>query len=353
MSMDLLGTYNGLLFLKVTNDDGTVRLFICNPVTRRVHQIQDFVLPMPTGRVIYDFGFNALSSSMYILGTERVRYITMQLMYDAKSQQYWWPVLYCPYVNVNTRFVGFVDNQFVMQYSRPLHVEYHGLSYRRSPGKSFIYMDSKNITGKTKQPLTPSLNLPSTKRSRGHEAENEGRHYTHNMENYTPHQSGSEIFNDVTNSNTPVTRKRSCIGTSSQHRQKDMSMNSMSPAMVPKEIYLSSATPHVDPVIVHNGSPHSNKLSQEYVDIGFLHMNVNIVVLFFGKVQLPKRQDPPKVLENLLVNNDSRRDLLPRADETQRFSQLYIYDTDNEVFNRIGCEMLVHQLLKIHVMHRL
>ncbi|KAF7812041.1 F-box protein CPR30-like [Senna tora] len=89
MSMDLLGTYNGLLFLKVTNDDETVRLFICNPTTRRVRQIQDFILPMPTGRVKYDFGFNALSSSMYILGPELVRYITMQLMYDAKFQQYW------------------------------------------------------------------------------------------------------------------------------------------------------------------------------------------------------------------------------------------------------------------------
>ncbi|KAF7825228.1 ATP-dependent DNA helicase PIF1 [Senna tora] len=28
-------------------------------------------------------------------------------------------------------------------------------------------------------------------------------------------------------------------------------------------------------------------------------------------------------------------DLLPGADETPRFSQLYIYDTDNEVFNRM------------------
>ncbi|KAF7825227.1 F-box protein CPR30-like [Senna tora] len=239
MSMDLLGTSNGLLFLKVTNDDGTVRLFICNPTTRRVRQIQDFVLPMPTG----------------------------------------------------------------------------------CPAKSIISMDSKNLSGKTTQPLTPSLNLSSTKRSRGHEAENEdnlkfsqrsalsdltngyqthmpphigftplvlspGGHYTYNMENYTPHHSGSVIFNDVTYSNTPVTRKRSCIGTSSQHHQKDdfndeigspkiptlvatdMSMNSMSPAMVPKEIHLSSTTPHVHPEIVHNGSPHSNKLNQEYVDIG-------------------------------------------------------------------------------------
>ncbi|KAF7820635.1 replication protein A 70 kDa DNA-binding subunit-like [Senna tora] len=42
-----------------------------------------------------------------------------------------------------------------------------------NPAKSFISMDSKNLTGKTKQPLTSSLNLPSTKRSRGHEAENE------------------------------------------------------------------------------------------------------------------------------------------------------------------------------------
>ncbi|KAF7812509.1 replication factor-A carboxy-terminal domain protein [Senna tora] len=259
ISMDLLGTYNGLIFLKVTNDDETMRLFICNPATKRVRQIQDFVLPMPTGRVKYDFGFNALFSSMYILviyeesnnenqlrvmlysclthtwtninppdfhtniwesksvcingimywlsyppieaveqlptilrfdfadhifstisgpsnrpvfsyipvefegslaiicgelqGTEIVRYITMQLMYDAKSQQYWWPVLSWPYVNVNTRLV---------------------VSYRKSTGKSFISMDSINLTIKTKQPLTPSLKMPSTKRSRGHEAENEG-----------------------------------------------------------------------------------------------------------------------------------------------------------------------------------
>ncbi|KAF7821239.1 uncharacterized protein G2W53_026694 [Senna tora] len=101
-----------------------------------------------------------------------------------------------------------------------------------------------------------------------------------------------------------------------------------------------------------------------------------------GKVQLPKRRDPPKILENLLVNNDSRSkqfrrrirtynnmfaftsmggridnsandgrgpyvfrlhgqnmhligDLLPKADETLRFSQLYIYDTNNEVINRM------------------
>ncbi|KAF7812510.1 uncharacterized protein G2W53_033486 [Senna tora] len=101
-----------------------------------------------------------------------------------------------------------------------------------------------------------------------------------------------------------------------------------------------------------------------------------------GKVQLPKIRDPPKILENLLVNNDSRSkqlrrrirtynnmfqftsmggridnsandgrgpyvfrlhgqnmhligDLLPKADETPRFSQLYIYDTDNEVVNRM------------------
>ncbi|KAF7844330.1 uncharacterized protein G2W53_001235 [Senna tora] len=65
--MDLLGTYNGLIFVKVTNDDETVRLFICNPATKRVRLIQDFVLPMPTGRVKFDFGFNDLSSSMYIL----------------------------------------------------------------------------------------------------------------------------------------------------------------------------------------------------------------------------------------------------------------------------------------------
>ncbi|KAF7814860.1 uncharacterized protein G2W53_028829 [Senna tora] len=38
-------------------------------------------------------------------------------------------------------------------------------------------MDSINLTGKTKQLLTPSLNSPSTKRSRDHEAENEANHY--------------------------------------------------------------------------------------------------------------------------------------------------------------------------------
>ncbi|KAF7820632.1 uncharacterized protein G2W53_026087 [Senna tora] len=135
-------------------------------------------------------------------------------------------------------------------------------------------------------------------------------------------------------------------------------MNSMSPAMVPKEIHLSSATPHVHPKIVHNGSPHSNKLSQEYVDIGLPTYECEHCGAIFwyeesinksrntknpkfslcclqGKVQLPKRRDPPKILENLLVNNDSRRDLLSGADETPRFSQLYIYDIDNEVFDRM------------------
>ncbi|KAF7826326.1 uncharacterized protein G2W53_017490 [Senna tora] len=38
-------------------------------------------------------------------------------------------------------------------------------------------MDSKNLTDKTKQALTPRLNLPSTKRSKGHESENEANHY--------------------------------------------------------------------------------------------------------------------------------------------------------------------------------
>ncbi|KAF7800995.1 putative PIF1 DNA helicase/replication protein A1-like protein [Senna tora] len=182
-------------------------------------------------------------------------------------------------------------------------------------------------------------------------------------------------------------------------------MDSTSPVMVPKEINLSSATPHVDPLIVHNGSPQSNKLSQEYVDIGlptyecehcgaifWYEERINksrksknpkfSLCCLHGKVQLPKIRDPLKILENLLLNNDSRTkqfrrriitynnmfsftsmggqidnsandgkgpyvfrlhgqnmyligDLLPKADEIPRFSQLYIYDTDNEVVNRM------------------
>ncbi|KAF7826959.1 uncharacterized protein G2W53_018123 [Senna tora] len=180
----------------------------------------------------------------------------------------------------------------------------------------------------------------------------------------------------------------------------------MSPAMVPKEIHLSPATSHVRLEIVHNGSPHSNKLSQEYVDIGLPTYECEHCGAIFwyeervkksrntkkpkfslcclqGKVQLPKRRDPPKILEILLVNNDARSkqfkrriiitynnmfaftsmggridksandgkgpyvfqlhgqnmhlmgDLLLGVDETPRFLQLYIYNTDNEAFNRM------------------
>ncbi|KAF7835606.1 ATP-dependent DNA helicase PIF1 [Senna tora] len=491
ISMDLLGTYNGLIFLKVTNDVEIVRLFICNPATKRVRQIQDFV-PMPTGRVKYDFSFNALSSSMYILviyeesnngnqlrvmlysclshtwsninppdfhaniwesksvcingimywlsyppidaveqlptilrfdfahqifstisgpsnrpifsytpvelegslaiicgelqGTEIVRYITMQLMYDAKSQQYWWPVLSWPYVNVNTRLV---------------------VSYRNSTGKSLISMDSINLTVKTKQPLTPSLKTPSTKRSRGHEAENEANNYitpdivkfsqrsalsdltnvsqTQQMSlphnslfvpnhfypgyqthmpphiGFTPLVLSPDDFNDEVaspkihtlvptenrkNSNTIISNRHSSTSNSNLDDQEniiptdlrassarvarkqrkailvekrlkesnlkfhDMSMDSTSPAMVPKEIHLSSATPHVDLVIVHNGSPHSNKLSQEYVDIGLPTYGCEHCGAIFWRSA-------------------------SKSDETPRFSQLYIYDTDNEVVNRM------------------
>ncbi|KAF7826960.1 uncharacterized protein G2W53_018124 [Senna tora] len=140
MSIDLLGTYNGLLFVKVTNNDETVRLFICNPATRRqfptiLHfDLADHIFSTICGltnRPVVSYIPVEFEGSLAIIcaelqAPELVQYITMQLMYDVKSQQYWWPVLFCPYANDNTYFVGFVDNQFVMQYCWPLHVECYG-----------------------------------------------------------------------------------------------------------------------------------------------------------------------------------------------------------------------------------
>ncbi|KAF7826708.1 replication protein A 70 kDa DNA-binding subunit B-like [Senna tora] len=87
--------------------------------------------------------------------------------------------------------------------------------------ESFISMDSKNLTDKNKQALTPRLNLPSTKRSKGHESENEANHYvTPENLKFSQRSALSDLTNDVTNSKTPVTKKRSCIGSSSQHSKK-------------------------------------------------------------------------------------------------------------------------------------
>ncbi|KAF7826886.1 uncharacterized protein G2W53_018050 [Senna tora] len=152
-------------------------------------------------------------------------------------------------------------------------------------------------------------------------------------------------------------------------------MNSTSFDMVPKEMHFSAATSHVRPETVENGAPISVKLSEEYVDIGLPIYECEHCGAIFWR-------DPPKILENLLVNNDARSkqfrrtirtynnmfaftsiggridnstndgkgpfvfrlhgqnkhltgDLLPGPDETPRFLQLYIYDTDSEVFNRM------------------
>ncbi|KAF7807998.1 putative PIF1 DNA helicase/replication protein A1-like protein [Senna tora] len=318
----------------------------------------------PSNRPVFSYVPVEFQGSLAIIcgelqGTEIVRYITMQLMYDAKSQQYWWPVLSWPYVNVNTRLV---------------------VSYRKSTGKLFISMDSVNLTGKTKQPLTPSLKTPSTKRSRGHEAENEANNYvTPDIVKF----SRRSALSDLTNV--------------SQTQPMSLPHNSL---FVPNHFYPGYQT-HMPPHIGFTPLV----FSHEYVDIGLptyecehcgaifgtrTHQQVKksknpkfSLCCLHGKVQLPKIRDSPKILENLLVNNDSRSkqfrrrirtynnmfsftsmggridnstndgtgpyvfrlhgqnmhligDLLPKADETPRFSQLYIYDTDNEVVNRIS-----------------
>ncbi|XP_012853624.1 PREDICTED: uncharacterized protein LOC105973150 [Erythranthe guttata] len=63
-----------------------------------------------------------------------------------------------------------------------------------------------------------------------------------------------------------------------------------------------------------------------------------------GKVQLPKLKDPPTILSSLLFSRDRRsrnfqdniRSLLPEEGTTPKFAQLYIFDTENEVQNRIA-----------------
>ncbi|KAF7822083.1 F-box/kelch-repeat protein [Senna tora] len=102
MSIELPGICNGLLCLKVTNNDEAVTFFICNPATRRVRQIEEFVLPMPTGHVKYDFGFNELSSSMYILVIYEDSNIVNQLkvmLYNCQSRT--WTNINPPVVHTN------------------------------------------------------------------------------------------------------------------------------------------------------------------------------------------------------------------------------------------------------------
>ncbi|XP_012829670.1 PREDICTED: uncharacterized protein LOC105950848 [Erythranthe guttata] len=63
-----------------------------------------------------------------------------------------------------------------------------------------------------------------------------------------------------------------------------------------------------------------------------------------GKVQLPKLKDHPTILSSLLFGRDRRsrtfqdniRSLLPEEGTTPKFAQLYIFDTENEVQNRIA-----------------
>ncbi|KAF7838994.1 uncharacterized protein G2W53_007476 [Senna tora] len=124
---------------------------------------------------------------------------------------------------------------------------------------------------------------------------------------------------------------------------------------------------------VVNEASQSDKLNEEYVDIGLpTHECEDCGAIFWyeervnksrncrkskfslcclnGKVELPKMRNPPETLEKLLLNNDARRpyvyrlhgqnmhlmgELLPDDGENPQFSQLYIYDTDNELLNRM------------------
>ncbi|KAL6503111.1 hypothetical protein OROHE_023740 [Orobanche hederae] len=54
-----------------------------------------------------------------------------------------------------------------------------------------------------------------------------------------------------------------------------------------------------------------------------------------GKVQLPLLKTPPLILKRLLLCEDPRS-LLPTSGNSPKFSQLYIYDTEHEVENRIN-----------------
>ncbi|KAF7821872.1 uncharacterized protein G2W53_027327 [Senna tora] len=78
MSIHLLGIYNGLLYLKVTNNDETVRLFICNHATRRIFS----TISSPTNRPVVSYIPVEFQGSLAIIcaelqAPELVRYITM------------------------------------------------------------------------------------------------------------------------------------------------------------------------------------------------------------------------------------------------------------------------------------
>ncbi|KAF7844473.1 putative PIF1 DNA helicase/replication protein A1-like protein [Senna tora] len=172
-------------------------------------------------------------------------------------------------------------------------------------------------------------------------------------------------------------KQRMCILTErrmskSKTMLQDVSCNANSSSRV-YEIQNSLAIINFHHVNVKKTTSPPAKLTQEYVDISLpTHECEHCGALFWyeervnklrqirkpkflmcclqGKVKLPKRQNPLEILERLLVNNDARSKdfkrlhcqnmhlmggLLPKDDESPRFSQLYIYDLNNKVSNRI------------------